>query len=51
MIKDSEWIFFNQVIFSFYLVSAVLLGFIFSWILFSQMTESLKRPGINLKEL
>lgn len=51
MAKDSQWTFFYHVIISFFLVSAVLLGFIVSWTLFSQITKSQKRPGINLKEL
>lgn len=51
MTKDSKWIFFYQVIMSFILMSAVLLGFIVAWILFSENTKSQKRPGINIKEL
>lgn len=51
MTKDSKWIFFYQVIMSLILMSAVLSGFIFSWILFSENAKSQRRPGINIKEL
>ena len=51
MERESDWIFITQVFNSFFLVSAVLLGFFVSWILSSQILKQQKRPGINLKEL
>ena len=51
MERESNWIFIYQVFNSFFLVSAVLLGFFVSWVLISQITKLQKRPGINLKEL